>query len=283
MLNLKKVLQSIGIEPSDELIEKLTKADAEDAETVQEILSKAQAYAKPFLESEFNEKLSEERKAMKGKYFKELVQKVNKKFGSVLTSGDIDKILSNPENEGRTYDAVIDAIYEKSSGQGDIAELKRMLDAANTEKNTLKEQLDAKDTEYEQKLKQQIGQIETDRALDSELGKLVGNITSLNPQTALKLIRSELSGRAIVRLGADGKLNLYDPKNPEAQLKKSGTELYKIEDLVSDIAKENDLPAKKSAGTERVNTQLQQQETKLLPKAAAAAASLAEVMAGVSA
>lgn len=282
MLNLKKVLQSIGIEPSDELIEKLTKAEAEDADTVQEILSKAQAYAKPFLESEFNEKLSEERKSMKGKYFKELVQKVNKKFGSVLTSGDIDKILSNPENEGRTYDAVIDAIYEKSSGQGDIAELKRMLDAANTEKNTLKEQLDAKDTEYETKLKQQISQIETDRALDSELGKLVGNITSLNPQTALKLLRSELSGRAVVRIGTDGKLNLYDPKNPETQLKKSGTELYKFEDLVQDIARENELPSKKSAGTERVGTQTQT-EPKQLPKAAASAASLAAVMEGVSA
>ena len=283
MLNLKKVLQSIGIEPSDELIEKLTKAEAEDPDTVQDILSKAQAYAKPFLESEFNEKLSEERKAMKGKYFKELVQKVNKKFGSVLTSGDMDKILSNPENEGRTYDAVIDAIYEKASGQGDVAELKRMLDAANTEKNTLKEQLDAKDTEYETKLKQQISQIETDRALDSELTRLVGNITSLNPQTALKLLRSELSGRAVVRIGTDGKLNLYDPKNPETQLKKSGTELYKFEDLVQDIARENELPSKKSAGTERVNTPQQQQDTKPLPKAAAAAASLAAVMEGVSA
>lgn len=282
MLTLKKVLQSIGIEPSDELIEKLTKAEAEDPDTVQDILSKAQAYAKPFLESEFNEKLSEERKAMKGKYFKELVQKVNKKFGSVLTSGDMDKILSNPENEGRTYDAVIDAIYEKSSGQGDIAELKRMLDAANTEKNTLKEQLDAKDTEYETKLKQQISQIETDRALDSELTRLVGNITSLNPQTALKLLRSELSGRAVVRIGTDGKLNLYDPKNPETQLKKSGTELYKFEDLVQDIARENELPSKKSAGTERVGTQTQT-EPKQLPKAAASAASLAAVMEGVSA
>jgi hypothetical protein len=54
MLTLKKYLQNLGIEPSDELIAKLTAADAEDDDTVQDLLSKSQTYARPFLESEFS-------------------------------------------------------------------------------------------------------------------------------------------------------------------------------------------------------------------------------------
>jgi hypothetical protein len=89
--------------------------------------------------------MSDERKSMKGKYFKEMVQKFNKQFGNLLTSGEIDKILSNPENQGQTFDAVIASIHAKAIEQlspKESAELRQMLDAANAEKNTLKEQLE---------------------------------------------------------------------------------------------------------------------------------------------
>jgi hypothetical protein len=285
MLTLKKYLQNLGIEPSDELIAKLTAADAEDDDTVQDLLSKSQTYARPFLESEFSEKMSDERKSMKGKYFKEMVQKFNKQFGNLLTSGEIDKILSNPENQGQTFDAVIASIHAKAIEQlspKESAELRQMLDAANAEKNTLKEQLEAKDSEYEQRLNARISEIETDRTLDSELSRAVSAITSLNPTAAAKLIRSELKARAVIKAGNDGRLSLYDIKNPETPLKKSGTELYTFDALVADIARENELPAKKSAGNEKVITQ-SQQEPKQMGAAAKSAASLAEVMAGVTA
>lgn len=285
MLTLKKYLQNLGIEATDELMAKLTAADAEDDDTVQDLLSKSQNYARPFLESEFSEKMSEERKSMKGKYFKESAQKFNKQFGNLLTSGEIDKILSNPENQGQTFDAVIAAIHAKAIEQlspKESAELRQMLDAANAEKNTLKEQLEAKDSEYEQRLNARISEIETDRTLDSELSRAVASITSLNPTAAAKLIRAELKARAVIKAGADGKLSLYDIKNPETPLKKSGTELYTFDALVSDIARENELPAKKSAGSEKIPGGQPQHEPKPLPAAAKSAASLAEVMAGVT-
>lgn len=246
----------MNVENVDDLAEKL-KGEELNQEAVDVILNAAQGYARPFVESEMNAKQAEERKTWKGKYFKESALKVNKIFGAVLTNAEIDEILKDPANEGQTYDAVIAAIKDKATESmtpKELAEYKKMIDNQSVKLAEYEEKMQGLESEYEKKFEDRLNQTKLDAALDSELLSLLPKLTSVSPQAAAKLVKNLIGDKAVVKLGSDGKLALFDPKNPDAPLKKSGTELYKFNDLISDIANEAELPAIKSGGSGAGNT-----------------------------
>lgn len=251
-VNIKKVLELMNVENVDELSEILINGTELNQEAVDTILKASQGYARPFVESELNGKQAEERKTWKGKYFKESALKVNKIFGAVLTNAEIDEILKDPANEGQTYDAVIAAIKEKATESmtpKELSEYKKMIDTQSIKLAEYEEKMQGLEAEYEKKFEDKLNQTKLDAALDNELMALLPKLTSISPQAASKLIKNLIGDKAVVKLGSDGKLSLYDPSNPETPLKKSGTELYKFNDLITDIANEAELPSIKSGGS----------------------------------
>lgn len=278
----------MNVENIDELAETLISGTELNQEAIDTILKASQGYARPFVESELNAKQAEERKTWKGKYFKELTLKFNKQFGGLLTNSEIDDILADPQNEGKTYDAVIAAIKDKATESmtpKELTEYKKMLDAASVKISDYEEKMQNLESEYEKKFEDRLNQTKLDAALDSELLSVLPKLTSVSPQVAAKLVKTLIGDKAVVKLGSDGKLSLFDPKNPDSPLKKSGTELYKFNDLISDIATEAELPAIKSGGSgggnQHQQQQHQQEPNKNLNPAAKSAQGLADAVAAL--
>ena len=92
---LKALLENFGVENIDEVYDALMDDETDNQEVLDSVLSGAQKYARPFIESELSANFSDERKSHKGKYMKEAVLIANKTFGGVLTNSEIEKILKD--------------------------------------------------------------------------------------------------------------------------------------------------------------------------------------------
>lgn len=284
---LKAYLTKLGIENIDEVITAIN-AEDDNEEIIDKLLASSQSYAKPFLKSELGAEFANERKTLKGKYFKEAAQKANKEFGSVLTNKEIDDIISDPENEGSTYDAVIKAVKEKVSdktGKSD-SELQKMLDASNNENATLKTTLAEKDEAHKKELTDTIGKIKLDSVLNKKLAEILPKFTSMNPVKAAELIIDKIGKRAFMKLGEGDTISLHDVSDPEKPLKKSETQLQTFEGLIGDLAKDYELPVAASrGGNQRTTTKTDNKadDDKAGPKISPAAQGLMNVLKAASA
>lgn len=250
---LKKLLEKLNVENVDEVITAIN-AEDDSEEIIETLLTKAQSYSKPFLKAEFKAEFDTERKALKGKYFQDAARKANKEFGNVLTNKEIEDIISDPENEGSTYDAVIKAVKEKVSsktGQSD-SELQKMLDAANGKTSELEAKMSEMAAKFEKDLANGISAVKLKGVLAKKLIEILPKYTNLNPVKAAELIAGKISEKAHLSLKGEDDISLHDVLNNELPLKKNETTLQTFEGLVSDTVKEFDLPVAKSAeGTKR--------------------------------
>lgn len=246
---LKAYLTKLGIENIDEVITAIN-ADDDNEEIIEKVLKQSQAYSKPFLKAEFAAEFATERSAMKGKYFKESAQKANKAFGSPLTNKELDDIMADPDNisEKKTLDAVLDAIRDKSTALGGKTdtEMKKMLEAANSENATLKTTLAQKEEQFTKDIADAVGKVKLDSVLHKKLTEILPKYTSMNPVKAAELLIERIGKKAVLKLADDNNITLFDPTDPEKQLKKSETEFATLEGFVSDMAKEYELPVNAS-------------------------------------
>lgn len=259
--NLKSLLAALNIDNADEVINSLTGED-ETPEIVQSLLKKAQEYARPFVEAELNENFNGERKTLKGKYFKDAIQKVNRKFGSKLTNSDIDRIMSLPENEGKTFDAVMDEIYAKNSDSGSEAELKKMLDSANGKLSDYEQKMVDMEAKHKADFENYVKTGKLTATLKGKLVKILQSVTSMNAEKAAELLQEPLMKRALVKLNDSDDIDLFDPSKPESRLKRSDTEFETLDSVVKNLADEYELPKIASGGASGVANQGQGNEPK---------------------
>ena len=294
---LLKFLNSIQF-PDAEATVAILIADDENPEVVQKLLKQAQVYAKPFVETELNDIHSKDRATWKGKYFKEALGKINKGFKNLLTNKEIEDIMEDPANEGKTFDAVVDVLVAKAgekSGKSD-SEIKIMLDKANAENEELKGKLTATEAKHIADFEnfKRTGKITA--KLEKTLVEYLTKKTSMNATKAAELLKDKLMQRALIDINDKDELELLDPSStPDKRvlLKKDETTLQTLEGLVDQLATEYELPKIESGGGKNVATggQQQQQQQKqdptdkfantALPKAQGLAAALATASASV--
>jgi hypothetical protein len=279
--NIENLLKALGIEDVTELSASLL-SDEENPETLDAILKSAQSYSKPFIESELSGKFNEERKSLKGKYLKEGLLKANKAFGGALTNKEIDDVLNDPANDGKTYDVAIELLKTKVSNKLGTSEheLQKMLDTANGKLLEYETKLPELETKYKNEATEAINKFKLDGVITEKLLKVLDGKTSIAPTAVAELIRGQLSNKALLRLKEDGNIGLYDLVNTDTPLKKNDTTLQTFEGLVDDLV-ENFGLGKKSNGTEHKQAQTgqQQQNDKIQTGATGLAAKLASVVA----
>jgi len=260
---LKALLENFGVENIDEVYDALMDDETDNQEVLDSVLSGAQKYARPFIESELSANFSDERKSHKGKYMKEAVLLANKEFGSVLTNSEIEKVMSDPANKDKTINAVFKALKDKAMSKdgSEPNEIKNMLDLANEKIQALELERDSIEGKYKSQYEADLSQYKLDGVLGSELVRALEGKTSISATKAAKIIEKELKDRAILRLGQDGKINLFDKANENSPLKKSDTQVYGFDSLVEDIANDFEL-IQKSNGGERFEGGGHKQETK---------------------
>jgi hypothetical protein len=248
---LEALLKSLGVTNIEETITALSTED-DNQDAIQNVLKQAQAYARPFLETEYNEKMKVERGQSKGKYLKEALLKNNKIFGTPLTNKEIEDVLNDPENEGQTYDKAMELLREKivEKKGGSEADLQKMLDTANAKINEYEATIPQLETKYKSEAEKTIAQFKLDGVVSTKLMQVLDGKTSMPAAKAAELIRGQISNRAALKLKEDGNIGLYKLGTEDEHLKKNDTTLYSFEALVDDIVTEYDL-AKKSGGTER--------------------------------
>lgn len=246
--NIEQLLNSLGITDTN-LVEAIL-SETESPESVDKALKAAQSYAKPFIESEFNTKLDSERKTWKGKYFQTAARDANKEFGNKLTNAEMDEIISDPANEGNTYQAVIKAIKTKTTNSGDNAELQKMLDLANGKLADFERQIPEIETKYKTQYQNEINQFKIDGVVSRKLIEILTGKTAMDPSKAADLLKGQLSKRALLKLKDDGNIGLYDLVNNDSPLKKNETTLETFEGLVEGLVSDYGLAAK-SKGTEQ--------------------------------
>jgi len=249
---IKQLLQTLGVENVDETFDALL-IDDDNNEVIETVLGSAQTYARPFLESEFNTKEAEARKGYKGKYMREAFNIANKEFGNVLTSKEIDDVLLNPANKDKSTSALFALLKTKAVNKDTTpaAEIEQMLNNANqriqdleTEKNSLEEN-------YKTKLTSEINKYKLDGKLSAELIRILDGKTTIPAAKAAEFVKSQLSQRAILKLRDDQNIDLFEIENEEAPLKKSPTQLYKLDEIVMDITNEYGL-VQKSHGSDQI-------------------------------
>ena len=279
--NIENLLKALGIEDVTELSASLL-SDEENPETLDAILKSAQSYSKPFIESELSGKFNEERKSLKGKYLKEGLLKANKAFGGALTNKEIDDVLNDPANDGKTYDVAIELLKTKVSNKLGTSEheLQKMLDTANGKISEYETKIPELETKYKNEATEAINKFKLDGVITEKLLKVLDGKTSIAPTAVAELIRGQLSNKALLRLKEDGNIGLYDLVNTDTPLKKNDTTLQTFEGLVDDLV-ENFGLGKKSNGTEtrQATTTTTQQNDKIQTGATGLAAKLASVVA----
>ena len=246
--NIEQLLNSLGITDTN-LVEAIL-SETESPESVDKALKAAQSYAKPFIESEFNTKLDSERKTWKGKYFQTAARDANKEFGNKLTNAEMEEIISDPANEGNTYQAVIKAIKSKTTNSGDNVELQKMLDLANGKLADFERQIPEIETKYKTQYQNEINQFKIDGVVSRKLIEILTGKTAMDPTKAAELLKGQLSKRALLKLKDDGNIGLYDLVNNDSPLKKNETTLETFEGLVEGLVSDYGLAAK-SKGTEQ--------------------------------
>lgn len=249
--NIIDLLKKLGFENPEEVATKL--GTDEGATLIDQLLTQAQKYSRPFIETELNEKFKTERGSLKGKYFQEAARKVNKIFGNKLTNKELEDIINDPENDGKTFDAVVEDIKEKTADKGGKTEveLQKMLDASNGKISDLETQLTEAKAKYEKDLADGVSKVKRDATLARKLSEILPKFTSMNPAKAAELIQDKLHGKATIKVNEKGELTLHDPSDAEKPLKKDATNLQTFEGLVGDLAKEYELPVAKSGGTRK--------------------------------
>jgi len=249
---LKALLENFGVENIDEVYDALMDDETDNQEVLDSVLSGAQKYARPFIESELSANFSDERKSHKGKYMKEAVLIANKTFGGVLTNSEIEKILSAPENKDKTIDAVFNALKEKAISKADtpadVAEIKNMLELSNKKYSELEDKYNNLDTTLKSQYEKDLNDHKLNGVLGSELVRALEGKTSISATKAAKIIEKELKDRAILRLGQDGKINLFDKSNENSPLNKSDSLVYGFDSLVEVIANDFELIQKSNEG-----------------------------------
>lgn len=247
--NLKSYLEALKVENIDELVEALL-SDEDKPEAVQTALKKSQDYARDFLEGEFNERTNAERKTWKGKYFKDAAQKVNKIFGSKLTNSELEKIMNDPENDGKTFDAVVDVIRAKVSDKTGTseAELQAMLDKANGKISEYEQQMQEMEAKHKADFDEYVRTGKLTATLKNKLVSILQGQTSMSAEKAAELLKEPLMKKALIKLNDKDELELYDPSKPENRLKRNDTEFESLEGIVKQLATEYELPKAASGG-----------------------------------
>jgi len=247
---IKELLKSLGVENVDETLSELLNDESENETIVSDVLKTAQTYAKPFLETEFNEKFNSERTSLKGKYFKDALLKANKTFGNKLTNKEIEDILSNPDNAGKTIDVALEVLKEKVSEKTGVSEsqLQSMLDSANAKIQEFEAQIPTLETKYKDQYEKELNKFKVDGVVSNKLLKILEGKTTIPVDKAIKIIRNELSEKAILKLKEDGNLALYDVVNNDKYLYKNDTTLQDFEGLVMNIVEDLGM-TKQSNGT----------------------------------
>lgn len=277
---LTELLKNLGVENVEDTLANLLNDEYDNAELVPQILKNAQTYSKPFLETEFNEKFNNERTTLKGKYLKEALLKVNKTFGTPLTNKEIDEVIANPENTGKTFDVAVDLLKEKVSTKTGTSEneLQKMLDSANSKIQDYEAQIPTLETKYKNEYEQAINKFKVDGVVSNKLLKILEGKTTIPVEKAIKIIKNELSEKAILKLKEDGNISLYDLANSDVPLKKNETTLQDFEGLINDIVEDLGM-SKQSNGTTQLQTNTQQQNNNTQEVKEHAGKGLAEKMA----
>lgn len=247
--NLKKLLETLGVDNVDETLTILLDEN-ENNETVDAVLKASHNYSKPFLESDFNERLNNDRKTYKGKYLKEALLKANKEFGSPLTNKEIETILDNPDNAGKNYDVAFAELKAKvmtRTGASE-AELQAMLDTANNKLQEYDTRIKTMEQEHKAAFDEYVKTGKLNTKLKEKLVSFLQSRTSMSADKAAELLKEPLMKKALIKLNDSDELELYDPKSPETKLKKSETELMKIDELISGLCDEYELPKIQSGG-----------------------------------
>ena len=248
--NLESLLKNLGVENIDE-VKTILLSDEEKPEAITEILKSAQAYARPFVEGELNERFKNERGQLKGKYMKETLNLANKVFGNALTNKEIEDVMSDPENSGKTIDKALELLKEKVSTKTGASEndLQKMLDSANAKISEYEKAIPEITSKAQKEAQEAINKFKLDGILSTKLIQILDGKTAMPATKAAELIRGQLSQRALLQLKEDGNIGLYKLGAEGEHLKKNDTTLHTIESLVEDIVSEFEL-AKKSGGTE---------------------------------
>lgn len=253
--NLETLLIHFGVEATDiESVKSAILSDSPAEDQINAILKGAQNYAKPFVDSEFQESMKAERATYKGKYLKEALLKANQTFGNALTNKEIDDILNDPENKGKNIDVALLALKEKVSNKNGTpeVELQKMLDVANNKIHELETTIPKIKEEAELSAKQAVEKFKLDGIVTTKLLQVLSDKVD-NPAKIAELLKGQLSAKAMLKLKEDGNIGLYDIANPETPLKKNETTLHSFEGLVDDMINDYGL-AKKSEGTKKVIT-----------------------------
>lgn len=278
--NIENLLKALGIEDVTDLSASLL-SDEENPETLDAILKSAQQYSKPFIESELSGKFNDERKSLKGKYLKEGLLKANKAFGGALSNKEIEDVLNDPANDGKTYDVAIELLKTKVSNKLGTteSELQSMLDKANGKISEYETQIPQLEAKYKNEANEAINKFKLDGVVTDKLLKVLDGKTSIPATAAAELIRGQLSNKALLRLKEDGNIGLYDLANSDTPLKKNDTTLQTFEGLVDDLVNTYGL-AKKSNGSEtKQATTTQTQTDNIKTGATGLAAKMASVVA----
>lgn len=240
---LKAFLTKLGIENIDEVITSIN-ADDDKEEIIDTLLTKSQGYAKPFLEAEFNAKLKEERGASKGKGMKEALNIANEEFGNVLTNKEIEDVMKDPANEGKTVTMAMRLLKQKvteKTGKSDT-ELQKMLDLANGKVGEYETKIAEMQTKFEKDLASGISAVKLKAVLNDKLISILPKYTNMPPAKAAKLISNAMYEKAHIALKGEDDISLHDVTDNAIPLKKNATELHTLESYVADIAKEYELP-----------------------------------------
>lgn len=237
--NLELLLKNLGVEDVQSTMDSLL-SDEENSAAIDDVLRQAQSYSKPFIETELNGKFADERKSFKGKYFKDALNKVNKSFGNVLTSKEIDDILNDAKNEGNNYDVAIESLREKVMSKSGISEneLRQMVDKLNSENEDLKNKIPEIEKKAKEDALREIENFKLDGVMSTKLVEILQGKTSLDPIKAANLLKGQITKRARLKLKEDGNIALYDLLNGELPLKKNETQLQTFEGLVNDLVDE---------------------------------------------
>ena len=266
-VNLKELLNKLGVKDEDGSIYESLTSETLNSDAVQTILKASQDYSKPFLELDFNTKIDSERKTWKGKYFQDAARQANKEFGNKLTNSEIEDIMADPANEGKTYQAVISAIKAKTTSSGDTAQLQEMLDKANGKIGEYETKMNELQTKHKEEFDNYVKTGKLNSKLKDKLISIVKQHTSMDAAEAADFVQMKINQRASLKLNDQDEIDLFDLNNPESKLRKSDTEFQTLEGLATEIITNAKLPTAQSNGVQKVSdTPAQNEQTKQIYK-----------------
>jgi len=191
------------------------------------------------------------------KKLKKLLEKLNiENVDEVLAkiNADDDSDEKDPANEGKTINAAMKLIKEKISEKTGKSEpeLQKMLDLANGKVSEYETKMNEMQAKFEKDLASGISAVKLKAVLNDKLISILPKYTNMPPAKAAKLISNAISEKAHLSLKGEDDISLHDVLDNAIPLKKNATELQTFEGLVSDIAKEYELPVTQSPGVRKI-------------------------------